>query len=196
MAQRENAGSASREKRVKQYCKKNPAAGRWAEGYGAIQHSVETQAHVFKMADSMATRGTHGDDVPLFELLYALDRVASDAMWVVIHETYSRNVYLDGRQLVAEDFKPQPDGHTGGSLNMAPAYAGYMAINAITGNTRSWIMGQGHCVAAIDTLNLLLNNMTPAHEERYSLTDEGLTCYVRDFYSYRLRDDGKQDSPR
>jgi phosphoketolase len=70
-----------------------------------------------------------------------------------------------------------------------------MAINAITGFTRSWIMGQGHCVAAIDTVNLLLNNMTPAHAERYSLTEEGLTKYVRDFYSYKMRADGKQDSP-
>jgi phosphoketolase len=116
-------------------------------------------------------------------------------MWIVVHETYTRNVYLDGRHLITEDFKPQPDGHTGGSLNMVPAYAGYMAVNAITGHTRSWIMGQGHCVAAIDTINLLLNNMTLAHSERYSLTGEGLTRYARDFYSYRLRNDGKQDSP-
>lgn len=192
MTQSENA---STEEWAKQYCKKNPAADRWAKGYGVIQHRIETQAHVFQMADSLATRGTHGDGVPLFELLYALDRVASAAMWVVVHETYARNVHLDGRQLATEDFKRQPDGHTGGSLNMVPAYAGYMAINAITGHTRSWIMGQGHCVAAIDTINLLMNNMTSAHAERYSLTDEGLTRYVRDFYSYRFRDDGKQDSP-
>jgi phosphoketolase len=195
MTHSENTESASMEERVKQYCKKNPAAGRWAEGYGVIQHSIETQSDVFQMADFLEARGIRGDGVPLFELLYALDRVASAAMWVVVHETYARNVYLDGRQLVAEDFKPQPDGHTGGSLNMVPAYTGYMAINAITSHTRSWIMGQGHCVAAIDTINLLLNNMTPAHSERYSLTDEGLTRYVQDFYSYRLRDDGKQDSP-
>jgi len=195
MAHSENTEPISREEWVNQYCKKNPAAGRWAEGYGVIQHSIETQTRVFQMADSLAAKGIRGDGVPLFELLYALDRVASAAMWVVVHETYARNVYLDGRQLVAEDFKPQPDGHTGGSLNMVPAYTGYMAINAITSHTRSWIMGQGHCVAAIDTINLLLNNMTPAHAERYSLTDEGLTRYVRDFYSYRFRDDGKQDSP-
>jgi phosphoketolase len=116
-------------------------------------------------------------------------------MWLVVHETYARNVYLDGRELTPGNFKPIPEGHTGGALNMVPAYAGYMAINAITGQTRSWVMGQGHCVAAIDTINLLLNNMTPMHAKRYSLTDEGLTRYVRDFYSYKLRRDGKQDSP-
>jgi phosphoketolase len=55
---------------------------------------------------------------------------------------------------------------------MVPAYVGYMAINAATGLTRAWMMGQGHCVAAIDSVNLLLDNMTPAHAERYSLTDE------------------------
>jgi phosphoketolase len=56
-------------------------------------------------------------------------------------------------------------------------------------------MGQGHCVAAIDSLNLLVGNMLPAHAERYSVSDEGLTHYVRDFYSYRIGEDGKQDSP-
>lgn len=109
--------------------------------------------------------------------------------------TGAQNVYLDGRDLGPEDFKPRPEGHTGGALNMVPAYTGYMAVNAITGHTRSWIVGQGHCVAAIDTVNLLLDNTTPAHAERYSLSDEGLTRYVQDFYSYRLGEDGKQDSP-
>ena len=97
-------------------------------------------------------------------------------MWLVVHETYAENVYLDGRDLTAEDFKPTPEGHTGGALNMVPAYAGYMAINSITGDTRSWIMGQGHTVAAIDSVNLLLDNMSQAHEERYSLSDEGLSA--------------------
>jgi phosphoketolase len=50
-------------------------------------------------------------------------------------------------------------------------------------------------VAAVDSVNLLVNNMTPAHASRYSLTDEGLTRYVRDFYSYHLGEDGRQDSP-
>lgn len=180
---------------VGQYRKKNPEADRWAKGYGPIQHTVETQARVFSMAERLAVLGLRGDGVPLFHLLHALDRVTSAAMWVVVHETYARNVYLDGRELRSEDFKPNPEGHTGGALNMVPAYAGYMAVNAITGHTRSWIMGQGHSVAAIDTVNFLLDNMTPAHAERYSLTDEGVTRYVRDFYSYRLRADGKQDSP-
>jgi len=183
------------EERVGLYRKKNRLADRWAAGYGSIQHSIETQVRVFAMAQLLEARGVGGDGVPLFDVLHAADRVASAAMWVVAHETYAQNVYLDGRGLASEDFKPQPEGHTGGALNMVPAYAGYMAINAITGHTRSWIMGQGHCVAAVDTANLLLGNMTPPHAERYSLTDEGLTRYVRDFYSYRLGDDGKQDSP-
>jgi phosphoketolase len=183
------------EEGVALYRKKNPGADRWAGGYGVIRHSVETQARVFTMAERLAARRAPGEGAPIFDLLYAADRVASAALWVVVHETYARNVRLDGRALSPEDFKPNPDGHTGGSLNMVPAYAGYMVVNALTGITRSWIMGQGHCAAAIDTINLLLDNMTPAHAERYSLTDEGLTRYVRDFYSYKLGADGKQDSP-
>jgi phosphoketolase len=195
MPQSEKADAIRREEWVTLYRRKDPAADRWAVGYGAIRHTAETQARVFAMADLLAARGARGDGVPLFEVLYAADRVASAGMWLVAHETYARNVYLDGRNLTSEDFKSDPEGHTGGALNMAPAYTGYMAVNAITGNTRSWIMGQGHCVAAIDSVNLLLDNMTEAHAERYSISDEGLTRYVRDFYSYHLRGDGKPDSP-
>ncbi|MCC6659519.1 MAG: xylulose 5-phosphate 3-epimerase [Phycisphaerales bacterium] len=195
MLPRQDAVARRSQEQVAHHRINGPEAHRWAAGYGPIQHSAETQARVVAMAEALAARGNDGDGVPLFDVLHAADRVASAAMWLVVHETYARNVYLDGRELAAGDFKPQPEGHTGGSLNMVPAYAGYMAINALTGLTRSWVMGQGHCVAAIDSINLLLDNMMPAHAERYALTDEGLSRYVRDFYSYRLGADGKQDSP-
>ena len=78
------------------YRRNNPEAERWAKGYGPIQHSVETQARVFVMAELLNSRGTKGDGMPLFDLLFAADRVASAAMWVVVHETYSRNVYING----------------------------------------------------------------------------------------------------
>jgi len=195
MSNSESIETIRRQEWVDLYRGKNPAADRWAEGYGTIQHSPDTQFCVFSMAELLSVKGIQGDGVPLFDLLYALDRVTSAAMWIVVHMTYAQNVYLDGRELASDDFRLNPEGHTGGALNMVPAYAGYMAINAVTGHTRSWIMGQGHCVAAIDTVNFLLNNMNPAHAERYNLTDEGLTRYTRDFYSYKLRHDGKQDSP-
>jgi len=178
-----------------QYRQRDAAADLWARGYGAIQHEPETQARVFAMAEALRLGGVGGDGVGIFELLHAADRITNAAMWLVVHQTYAHNVYLDGRDLQAEDFKPNPEGHTGGSLNMVPAYAGYMAINALTGITRSWIMGQGHCVAAIDSVNVILDNMTHAHAARYSLTDEGLSRYVRDFYSFRLTEEGTQESP-
>ncbi|MBI2869826.1 MAG: xylulose 5-phosphate 3-epimerase [Chloroflexi bacterium] len=177
------------------YRRRNPAAERWAAGYGVIEHTPQTQHRIFRLAELLRAKDIQGDGVPFFEALYAADRVASAAMWIAVHETYARNVYLDGRDLAPDDFKSEPEGHTGGVLNMIPGYVGYMAVNLLTGFTRSWVMGQGHCVAAIDTVNLLLDNMTPAHARRYSVTGEGLTRYVRDFYSYRLDDTGKQDSP-
>jgi len=168
---------------------------RWAAGYGPIRHTAVTQRHVRDLGARLAARRIKGDGVPLYDLLHAADRVASAAMWLVVHETYAQNVYLDGRPLGVEDFKPTPEGHTGGSLNMVPAYVGYLVANALTGVTRGWLMGQGHCVAAVDSVNLLVGNMTRAHAERYEVSDPGLTRYVRDFYSYRLRADGTPDSP-
>jgi len=178
-----------------QYRHDDPQFACWAQGYGVIRHTDETQARIHDLATRLADQGRQGDGVAFYELLASLDRLTSAGLWLVVHQTYARNVYLDGRPLDVEDFKVQPDGHTGGSLNMVPAYAAYLAANVLTGHTRAWLMGQGHCVAAVDSLNLLVGNMTEAHAARYSVTDEGLTRYVRDFYAYRLREDGRQDSP-
>ena len=172
-----------------------PTFARWAAGFGAIRHTPSTRARVRAMVRALEPRPARGGAPSAWEVLHAADRIASAGMWLVVHETYARSVYLDGRPLGADDFKPHPEGHTGGALNMVPAYAGYLAVNALTGFTRSWIMGQGHCVAAVDSVNLLVGNMTPAHAERYGLTDPGLTRYVRDYYSYRLGEDGTPDSP-
>src|SRR5262249_24874870 len=128
-------------------------------------------------------------------LFEAADRLTSAAMWLVVHQTYARHVFLDGRELSRDDFKPHPEGHTGGALNMVPSYVGYLLANALSELTRAWAMGQGHCVAAIDATNLLVGNMTPAHATRYDLSDSGLTRYVQDFYAYRLDAHGAQESP-
>ncbi|MGI8554430.1 MAG: xylulose 5-phosphate 3-epimerase [Dehalococcoidia bacterium] len=183
------------EKWASSYRKETPAAARWAAGYGPVQHSIETQERIFRMAEMVKLQGVTGDGVPFFELLQALDRLTCAALWLVVHETYAHKVYLDGRDLSPEDFKTVPEGHTGGALNIVPAYAGYMAVNALTGLTRSWMMGQGHCVAAVDSINLLLDNQSKAHAARYSLSDEGLTRFVNDFYSYRLTPTGEIESP-
>jgi phosphoketolase len=129
------------------------------------------------------------------ERLRAADRLANAAMWLVVHMTYARNVDFTGRTLEREDFKPTPEGHTGGSLNMVPAYVGYLLANALSGTTRSWIMGQGHCVAAIDATNVLTGNLLPEQAARYGCTPEGLTRLVRDFYSYSIAADGRPAAP-
>jgi phosphoketolase len=167
----------------------------WSAGHGTIRHTPLTHRRVTEMVAALGERGEGGRGPSVWEILHAADRVASAGMWLVVHETYARNVYLDGRALRPDDFKAAPEGHTGGSLNMVPAYTGYMAVNALTGLTRAWLMGQGHCVSAIDSVNLLLDNLRPPHAERYDVSDAGLTRYVRDFYAYRLDAHGHQDSP-
>ncbi len=195
MSETKNVRALRTAERVELYKKRHPEAAEWAAGYGPIEHSVETQARVFDMVETLAARGVRGDGQPAFEVHSAADRVASGAMWLVVHETYACNVYLDGRDLRSDDFKPDPQGHTGGALNMVPAYTGYLLIDALTGITRSWVMGQGHTVAAIDSVNMIVGNVTEAHAARYDVSDEGLTRYVRDFYSYALDEHGRQDSP-
>jgi hypothetical protein len=77
MSHREKVENIREEEWVTLYRKRNPSADRWAKGYGPIDHSVETQARVFAMAELFASRGIQGDGIPFFDLLHALDRVTS-----------------------------------------------------------------------------------------------------------------------
>ncbi|MFQ6024165.1 MAG: xylulose 5-phosphate 3-epimerase [Acidiferrobacterales bacterium] len=183
------------QERAALYRKQDSQFAEWAAGYGVIRHQDITQVRVYEMADLLLQKGTVSDKSTVYRTLAAADRIASAAMWLVVHMTYARNVYLDNRELDGDDFKLDPQGHTGGSLNVVPAYTGYLAVDALTGITRSWLMGQGHCVSAIDACNLIVGNMTRAHADRYDLTNEGLTRFVRDFYSYGVRPDGYPESP-
>ena len=95
------------------------AFDRWAAGHGPIRHSAATRRRVREMVAALEAAGTRGDGVPALEILHAADRIAAAAMWLVVHETYAQSVYLDGRALQPEDFKLEPEGHTGGALNMS-----------------------------------------------------------------------------
>jgi len=174
---------------------RHPDLAVWAAGNTVIPHGNETVCRVHDLVESLTGLRDGPRAEEIYRMLRAADDIASAAMWVVVHMTYARRVFTDGRPLGHADFKPSPEGHTGGSLNMVPAYVGYMLANALTGTTRSWIMGQGHCVAAVEAVNLLLGNMSARQEERYSWTDDGLTALVSDFYSYAVDREGRPAAP-
>lgn len=172
-----------------------PEFARWAAGHNPIAHNHLTQIRVHELAALLVAAGKAPDAAAVYRQLWAADRLAAAAMWLTVHMTYARNVYRDGRELAPEDFKETPEGHTGGSLNMVPAYVGYLAANALSGLTRGWLMGQGHCVAGVDACNLLAGNLSAAHAARYDTTEKGLTRFVRDFYSYAIDPQGRPASP-
>lgn len=166
----------------------------WAEGCGVITHQPLTQIRIAELLERLEHQGQAREN--LLGALQAADKLANAAMWLVVHATYAKQVDVDGKPLTAEAFKQDPQGHTGGSLNMVPAYVGYMLANLISGTTRSWMMEQGHCVAAIDSVNLLLGNQKKRHAQAYpEWSSQVLSRFVQDFYSYALGSDGKPASP-
>ncbi|QQD19937.1 xylulose 5-phosphate 3-epimerase [Spongiibacter nanhainus] len=183
------------EQRARQYRDTYPAFAHWSAGYGVVTHSDQTQVRVFDLCQQLICEGRFQRIDEVLEVLSAADRVTSAAMWLVVHMTYSTTVDLSGRELETDDFKTNPQGHTGGSLNMVPAYVGYMVANRLAGITRSWLMGQGHCVAAIEAVNVLLQNLHAEQVARYPLSDEGLSQLARDFYSYAIDDKGRPGVP-
>ncbi len=172
-----------------------PAFAEWARGRGPLEHAPATQAAVFRLAHQLVQAGLQPDLASVYRLFQALDRLTCAGLWLVAHMTYAQRVRSDGAPLEAEDFKARPEGHTGGALNMVPAYAGYLALNALTGRTRAWTMGQGHCVAAIEALNVLTGNLHPEQAQRYAADEAGLSRLVADFYSYAQTADGLPGVP-
>ena len=166
------------------------ASADWRAGCGVIQHRPETIERVEALLDQLQSLGKLTERERGRTLLFAADRIASQAMWLVVHMTYAERVYGDGRALAADDFKAHPDGHTGGSLNMVIAYVGYLLANALSGETRAWVMEQGHCVAAIEAVNVLVRNTSRAFAARYPHDDAGLSRLCADFYALRVTSDG------
>ncbi|CCK74555.1 D-xylulose 5-phosphate/D-fructose 6-phosphate phosphoketolase [Oleispira antarctica RB-8] len=167
----------------------------WAKGHGVICHNEETQQRIKDLAEYLLAENKIENLASFYQCLRALDVITNQSMWLVAHMTYSKHVYLDGRALNSEDFKQDPQGHTGGSLNMVPAFAGFLCANSLTGQHRDWLMGQGHCVAAIDALQLLTSQAKPERQQLFPLSDQGLTDFVRAFYSYEVSSNGKPASP-
>ena len=164
-------------------------------GYGVIRHSEQTRDRIMGLAASLVETGAASSEDLVYEALSAADRLASAAMWVVVHMTYARRVDLSGAELVAMDFKSAPQGHTGGSLNVVPAYVGYLAANLLTATTRGWILGQGHCVAAVEAVNCLVDNLTDRQVGRYGFSEAGISRLCADFYSYEIDADGTAAAP-
>ena len=162
----------------------------WESGSGVIRHMPDTRLNVARLIQGLVAQGVIETAEQGYKLFAAADKLCNAAMWVVVHMTYANRVDLSGEDLASSDFKQSPQGHTGGALNMVPAYVGYFLANALTGTTRSWLMGQGHCVAAIEAVNVLAGNLSRAQRGRYDLSDHGLTQLVQDFYSYAITPDG------
>jgi phosphoketolase len=183
------------QQRAAQYRQHYPRFARWAKGRGVIEHTDLTQVRVFDLCQELVCAGRYDSLDNALTIFEATDTLTNAGMWLVAHMTYASRVDLSGQPLAADDFKENPQGHTGGSLNMVPAYLGYTAANTLAGLTRSWLMGQGHCVAAIDSVNTLLGNLHPEQQARYTLDEVGLSRLVSDFYSYAVTPDGTPGVP-
>ena len=164
---------------------------RWRHGYGVTQH----KSTVIDSARSYVSSLSIKQAIRVMNLLISADHLCSAGQWLTSQMTYCERVYLDGRPLQASDCKRNAQGHLGGALNMVPAYTGYLLANSLSGKTRAWLMGQGHCVAAVEAINTLYRNQYQAHAARYSVTDAGLSQLCNDFYGYEIDDNGKPSAP-
>lgn len=172
----------------------SPERVRWCLGYGPIQHRQNTIDAADALIEQCVAAGRFSAD-QAWSMLAAADRLSCAAMNVVAHMSYAQRIDLSGASLQAQDFKLTPEGHTGGSLNMVIAFVGYLLANALSGHTRGWLMGQGHCVAAIEAINTLTGDLSPHQQGRYDRSEAGLSRLIADFYSYAIDSKGQPAVP-
>lgn len=172
-----------------------PEFARWRAGYGPLRHSAETQAGVFRLAHRLVQAGQQPDLPSVYCLLEALDRLTCAGQWLVLHMGYARRVHLDGAPLTPEDFKAQPFTAIRDALPWVPAYAGYLALNALSGETRAWRLGEGRAGAAIEAFNVLTGNLHPEQAARYPVDEAGLSRLVADFAASTPAADGLAGVP-
>src|SRR5690554_815970 len=98
----------------------------WLAGCGPIHHGQQTQQRIAALAAQLVASGRVANEERCYAMLAAADRLTCAGMNVVAHMTYAKRIDLDGEPLGVDDFKPTPEGHTGGSLNMVPAFVGYL----------------------------------------------------------------------
>ncbi len=89
---------------VAAYRQKHAEADWWAEGFGALEHSLDTQERVFRMAEQLAGRGI--DRLAVFAALRHADGVAQ-ASSGRLHEgdLQTRHLYLQGRAVRSDDYR-------------------------------------------------------------------------------------------
>jgi len=113
---------------VAAYGQKHAEAHRWAEGFGAVEHSPDTQERVFRMAEQLAGRGI--DRLAVFAALRHADGVAQ-ASSGRLHEgdLQTRHLYLRGRAVRSDDYRRDP-----WSSSLLAAAAGCGVIDTLLGS--------------------------------------------------------------
>lgn len=170
-----------------------PEYERWRRGHGVIRHTDATCAQVQLLANHLVRQKLQPDTASVYRLLAALDRLTSAALWLVAHMTYAQRLRMNGEPLQRTDFKPHPEDHNLGALNLVPAYAAYLVLNRLTGVTRSWVLGAGHWGAAVEAVNALTDNQYPEQQACYQGA-EGWSRLVADFSSHQ-DSRGRSDVP-
>jgi hypothetical protein len=129
----------------------------WASGYGPLHHGIETQARLFELRGKLPERAPAGS---MFGVLGAADRIASASMWLVAHalcvSEQGENRFQRGLSNECLDR----------ALAMVPAFTGYLAANAISGDSaRGCFVRRGCSREAVEAVNFILCNLGPDETE-------------------------------
>ncbi len=114
---------------VSAYRREHPEADWWAEGFGALEHSLETQERVFRMAEQLAGRGI--DRLAVFAALRHADAVPQ-ASSGSLHEgaaLQTQHIYVQGRAIRSDDYRRGP-----WSSSLPAAAAGCGVIDTLLGS--------------------------------------------------------------
>jgi hypothetical protein len=92
---------------VAAYRQNHPEADWWAEGFGAVEHSLQTQERVFRMAEQLVSRAI--DRLSVFAALRRADAVAQENRRSLQESApQAGHLYLQGRALRNDGYRREP----------------------------------------------------------------------------------------
>ena len=149
-----------------EYRQQDSAFAEWAAGKGLIRHSEAVQQDVLRLLDQLVERRFVDHPAMCLKLLTQLDLLCNQVCWLVVQLSRLQE-WCAGDELPESALRSQPIGDLRRALAAVPVLCARLALNRLTRHQRDWFTDISDAGAALEVLQLMLENAPPDRRQRY-----------------------------
>lgn len=160
------------------------AAYSWAKGRSVITHSSSTRLRVERMLSQLVESGVQSDKEDCYQLLYQLDLLSCQCWWMTYQLSCLKSDQASPNKPLNPDDLKITEGAFAESLSLVPAYLAVRALDALTGQRRSYLMDDSKVGAAVAAIQWILREASEFRQHQYPFSQAGWSDLVEDFSSH------------